>query len=177
LQAVNADKELTEGYSNFTKTQIKNLVKYCDVAISEMNSYIAVKRSQQQPRRRKAQPPERIAAKVQYLREDKALELQSLPPAKLVGCKEAWLYDTGKRKLIYLVADSHTATLTVKGTTVLGFDTTKSVSKTVRKPEAQLAEFMKLGKPASRKYVEDMKTVGIEPSGRLNAETLILKVN
>jgi hypothetical protein len=45
------------------------------------------------------------------------LKLKGLPAASLVDKAEAWLYDTKKRKLIHLVADSHTQAFTVKSQT------------------------------------------------------------
>jgi hypothetical protein len=63
---------------------------------------------------------------------------------------------------------------TVKGNTVLGFDSAKSQVKTIRKPTT-LNELMKAGKPASRKFFTDLTTVGTVPTGRMNDDIVILK--
>ncbi|NBR23377.1 MAG: hypothetical protein EBU08_06300, partial [Micrococcales bacterium] len=39
-----------------------------------------------------------------------------------------------KRKLIHLVADSHTQAFTVKSNSIIGFSTVETMQKTVRKP-------------------------------------------
>jgi hypothetical protein len=103
------------------------------------------------------------------------IDLTSVHPSKLHGASEAYLYDVQLRKLTYLVADEYSKTFTVKGTSILGFDTTKSQTKTLRKPEAQLKEFLKLGKPAGRKFFNEVKAVATTPKGRTSERTVILK--
>jgi hypothetical protein len=76
--------------------------------------------------------------------------------------------------LIYLIADEYSKTFTVKGNTILGFDSAKSEAKTIRKPTT-LNDLMKAGKPASRKFFTDLTTVGTSPTGRMNDDIVILK--
>jgi hypothetical protein len=63
---------------------------------------------------------------------------------------------------------------TIKGNTVLGFDTGKSEVKTLRKPGEQLKEIMG-SKPAARKYFEGIKATATAPNGRFNDNMLILR--
>jgi hypothetical protein len=144
--------------------------------ISEFNGYISLKQSAKKIRVKKPVPVEKTVARIKYQKKDEALNLTSLPPTKLHHATEAYLYDTVRRKLIYLVADDYSKCLIVKGTAILGFDKKKSQSKTLRKPQEQLKEFMKVGKPASRKVFDEIKAVSAIPNGRPNANTIILKV-
>jgi hypothetical protein len=123
-------------------------------------------------------PVEKIVGKLKFLKkfEDAAtkLKLESISPTKLHGASEAWIYDSGKRKLHHYIADDYSKTFTVKGNTLLGFDTTKSEVKTLRKPAEQLKEIMG-GKPAARKFFNDIKAVATTPNGRFNDDMVILK--
>jgi hypothetical protein len=85
------------------------------------------------------------------------------------------MYDTEKRKLHYYIADSHVGSMSVKGTTILGFDSTNSGVKTIRKPQDFFKAFMTAGKPAARKLFKDLSTVQTEPNGRTNENLIILK--
>jgi hypothetical protein len=58
----------------------------------------------------------------------------------------------------------------------MGFDLDKSVSKTLRKPAEQLAEFAKAGKVALRTFIKDIKAVEVKLNGRINSDVLLLKV-
>ena len=67
--------------------------------------------------------------------------------------------------------------LTVKGTSILGFDENLSIQKTLRKPEDQIKEFKDSGKVKLRKFLDDIKTTDTKLNGRCNPETVLLKVN
>ena len=172
------DSQLVQGYGHLTKTQLKNVVKFIELVISDLNSYISVKKAAKAPRARKAVPVEKIVAKLKYLKTFKdtasKLDLMSISPIKLHGASEAWVYDTAKRKLHHYIADDYSKTFTVKGSTLLGFDTAQSEVKTLRKPSEQLKEVMG-SKPAARKYFKDIKAVSTTPNGRFNDAMIILK--
>ena len=172
------DSQLVQGYQHLTKTQLKNVVKFIELVISDLNSYISVKKAAKAPRARKAVPVEKIVAKLKYLKTFKdtasKLDLMSISPIKLHGSSEAWVYDTAKRKLHHYIADDYSKTFTVKGSTLLGFDTAQSEVKTLRKPSEQIKEVMG-SKPAARKYFKDIKAVSTTPNGRFNDAMIILK--
>jgi hypothetical protein len=172
------DSDLVQGYAFLTKTQVKNIVKFIEQVLSELNSYISVKKTTRAPRARKPVSVEKQVSKLKYLRafKDEALKLDltSIHPTKLHGASEAWVYDTAKRKLHHYVADEYSKTFTVKGNTILGFDTRNSEMKTLRKPTEQLKEIMG-SKPAARKYFKDIKSVSTVPNGRFNDNLIILK--
>ena len=172
------DAQLVQGYNHLTKTQIKNIVKFIELVINDLNSYISVKKAAKAPRARKAVPVEKIVAKLKYLKTFKdtasKLDLVSISPIKLHGASEAWVYDSAKRKLHHYIADDYSKTFTVKGSTLLGFDTAQSEVKTLRKPAEQLKEVMG-SKPAARKYFKDIKAVATTPNGRFNQHMIILK--
>jgi hypothetical protein len=172
------DAQLVQGYNYLTKTQIKNIVKFIELVINDLNSYISVKKAAKAPRARKAVPVEKIVAKLKYLKTFKdtasKLDLVSISPIKLHGASEAWVYDSAKRKLHHYIADDYSKTFTVKGSTLLGFDTAQSEVKTLRKPAEQLKEVMG-SKPVARKYFKDIKAVATTPNGRFNEHMIILK--
>lgn len=172
------DKQLQEAYGHYTKTQIKQIIKFCESIIKDLNSYSTVKKANAKPRTRKAVPIEKIVAKLKFLKkfssENGDLKLESISPTKLHGATEAWVYDSGKRKLHHYIADEYSKTFTVKGNTLLGFDNAKSEVKTLRKPAEQIKEVMG-SKPAARKFFTDIKAVSTTPNGRFNDDMVILK--
>lgn len=172
------DPQLVQAYSHVTKTQVKNTIKFIEAMLASVGSYISNKKATKAPRKRKAVPPEKVVAKLKFLKEFKdaqtKLNLVSVHPKQLLGASEAWVYDTAKRKLHHYVADDLMKTFSVKGNTLLGFDTLKSEMKTLRKPGEQIKEIMG-SKPVARKYFKDIKAVAVTPTGRFNADMIILK--
>ena len=115
-------------------------------------------------------------SKLKYLKEFPELKLTSESPTKLIEANEAWLYDTKKRKLIYVVADTHIGSLSVKNNNILGFDAGASVQKTLRKPAEQLKQMTSIGKPAARKYFKDIKATEVAWNPRGTENLVVLRV-
>lgn len=169
------DAQLVEGYSPWTKTQIKNFVKFAEQVIADCGNYVQIKKVERKPRAKKAVSPEKQASKFKFLKEFPELKLTSEAPAKLVGSSEAWLYDTKKRKLVHVVADQHLGTFSVKGSAIVGFDTGGTNQKTLRKPAEQIKALLAGGKPAQRKYFKEIKATETKYNGRGNENLIILK--
>jgi len=169
------DSDLVEGYSNFTKIELRNMIKFAEQVINDCGAYVQIKKVERKPRAKKAVSPEKQASKFKYLKAFEELKLESEPPARLVGAGEAWLYDTKKRKLIYVVADTHIGEITVKNNMLLGFDAAASVQKTLRKPAEQIKSLLAGGKPAARKYFKDIKATDTKFNGRGTENLIILR--
>jgi hypothetical protein len=170
-----ADADLVEGYSHLNKNQIKQCVKFIEQVIADCGNYVQIKKVERKPRAKKAVSPERVSAKFKYLKEFAELKLTSVTPAQLVNASEAWLYDTKKRKIIHVMADTHIGTFSIKGSAIIGFDTVQTVQKTLRKPAEQIKELMAGGKPAARKVFKDIKATETKYNGRGNENLIILK--
>ena len=169
------DAQLVEAYGHLSKIQLRNIVKFCEAVINDCGAYVQIKKVERKPRKVKAVPPEKRAAKFKILAEFAELKLKSQPAASLVDKSEAWLYDTKKRKLIHLVADSHTQSFTVKNNSVIGFSTVETVQKTLRKPAEQLKGIVGAGKPAARKAFKDIKATETAWNARGTENLIILK--
>ena len=128
------------------------------------------------PRIKKLVSVDKLVSKLKYKKDDKALGIVSLNPTQIVGAKEAWVFDVKTRKLTKYVADDTAGSLSVKGASIIGVNQAKSTSKTLRKPAEQLAAFKKCGKVQLRTFMEEIPTVGISPSGKINENQIILKI-
>ena len=169
------DPQVIEGYGNLSKIQLRNVLKFCEAVVNDCGAYVQIKKVERKPRKVKAVPPEKRAAKFKYMAEFIELKLKSLPPAQLVDKSEAWLYDTKKRKLIHIVADEYAKVFTVKNNSIIGFSTAETLQKTVRKPVETLKALGSAGKPAARKLFKDIKTTETAFNGRGTENLIILK--
>lgn len=172
------DSQLNEGYSIYSKMQIRYSIKVIEDIIAELNGYISLKQVAKKPRIVKAVPVEKTVAKMKYCKAFKddtlKIDLTGLSPVKLHQCQEAWVYDTAKRKMHHYVADDYSKCLIVKGNTLIGFDKKESGVKTLRKPAEQIKALVG-SKPAARKYFKEIKAVETVPNGRFNESMIILK--
>lgn len=168
-------EQLKEGYRHLNKAQVKKIVAFYNDILTACDMLMQEAKVNKKPRARKAVPAEKIIAKLKYLKSDQTMKLVSINPVDIIGAKELWIYNTKTRKLGKYVA-AEFQELGVKGTTIVGYDANKSVQKTLRKPEEQLKAFKDAGKVALRKFLEDIKAVDIKLNGRINEETVLLKV-
>jgi hypothetical protein len=115
-------------------------------------------------------------AKLKYKKTDEPLKLVSINPVDVLGASEVWIYNTKTRKLGKYVADSIQGPITVKGTSLVGFDEHASVCKTLRKPEEKLKEFKAASKVQLRKFLDGINATDTKMNGRINEETILLRV-
>jgi len=169
------DSQLVEGYSYLSKVQLRNIVKFCESVISDCGAYVQIKKVERKPRKVKPVSPEKKAAKFKHQLEFAELKLKGLPAASLVDKSEAWLYDTKKRKLIHVVADSHAGSFTIKSSSIIGFSVSETQQKTVRKPAETIKAIQAAGKPAARKIFKDLTTTETQFNGRSSENLLVLK--
>ena len=169
------DALLVEAYSHLTRIQLRNCVKFCEAVINDCGAYVQIKKVERKPRKVKAVPPEKRAAKFKHTAEFAELKLKGLPAASLVDKAEAWLYDTKKRKLIHVVADSHTQAFTIKNNSIIGYSTVETLQKTVRKPADVVKAIQAAGKPAARKIYKDLTTTETPWNARGTENLVVLK--
>lgn len=169
------DKLLSEGYSNFTKPELKkyalfhtNLLKACDM----LQEVAKVERA---PRKPKPISQEKVVSKLKFKKDDNTLGIVSSNPVQIIGAKEVWVYNTKTRKLgQYKALDERG--LGVKGAGLINFSS-DSVEKTLRKPAETLAEFKKASKVKLRTFMKDVATVDIPLGGKINEHHIILRID
>jgi hypothetical protein len=154
---------------------MKKLIEFYQEIAAACTMLMQEAKVNKKPRARKAKPAEKIVEKMKYCKSNEPLKLVSINPTDILGAKELWIFNTKTRKLGKYVAAEYQE-LGVKGTSITGFDENASVQKTLRKPEDQLKEFKAAGKVALRKFLEDIKAVDIKLNGRINEDTVLLKV-
>lgn len=170
------DEQLKEAYSHYKAADYKRFEEFYSKLFADLESYEQVKKATKKARVRKAPSKEKLVAKMKYLKEDTKMKLVSINPVDILTAEQLWVYNAKTRKLGKYVADAHSATLGIKGTSIIGFDESQSVQKTLRKPELQIKEFQKATKVQLRKFLENIKTTDTKLNGRINADTILLKV-
>lgn len=166
--------QLAEGYAYAGKKKLKTAIDIFDNILVSLGKKINTQKVQQ-IRKKKPVDKAKLVKRLKFLASDEKLGLNSVVPSEVLGASSVWVYDTAKRKLGHYVGES-SGSIYVKGTTLLGVDEKQSVSKTLRKPEMQLKEFMKLRKVTTqREWFDGIKSVGAKLNGRTNDNLLILR--
>jgi hypothetical protein len=169
------NKDVKEGWSNISKPELKKLISFCDQVILDCQKISGESIKTRKPRKRKQKTPEQLVSKVKICNEFAELNLKSVEIKSIVGASQLWVYNTKYRKLgVYNSLDA--GGFSIKGTTLQNFNETKSVQKKLRKPEESLPKLLSAGKVLLRNFMSEIRAVESPLTGRLNEETVLLKV-
>ncbi len=166
------DPQLIEGYNNFTKIQIRKIINFIDLILSDASRIGTEVITNRKPRTKKVTPVDQLLSKVQYCTEYPELNIKSIEPKSIIGSNQVWLYNTKYRKLILLNAQDGTG-FSIKGTTIYNIDEQTSIQK-IAKPEVVLG-VLKATKVGLRNIMTNIRTTASLVTGRLNTDTIILK--
>lgn len=161
-------EQLNEGYAHIDARQKGNYISWLELVLGMAKTS---EKAEFRVRVRKPQKPEKIVKRFKYLKEHAELKLTSEDPKSLVDATQVVLYNTKTRRVdIYIAAEGKA--LSVKGTSIINYDATKSLRKVVRKPE--LLAGLGKGKVTLRNWFDALTTKSIECNGRSSADTIIL---
>jgi len=169
-------EQLREGYAHRTKKQSQAWLDALTALVSACEHLVDKSKATRKPRVKKPVSKEKLVAKVKHCASDDKFKIVSTNPIEILGSKEVWVFNIKTRKLGKYVVAADAGVLGIRGTAIVGFDETLSVQKTLRKPDETLKEFKTASKVKLRKFLEDIKTTDTKLNGRLNEDTVILKV-
>ena len=176
--------QLKEGYAHLKKAEIKMFVSAIEGLLEALDFVVDTAKATRAPRKAKPKSADKLVEKLKFAKTDDKYKLASVNPTEIIGASELWVFNVKTRKLGKYIAKNIDpkgmgragSGLQVKGTTIIGFDETQSIQKTLRKPEEQLKAFKSSGKVALRKFLDDIATTDTKLNGRCNPETILLKV-
>lgn len=169
------DPEIDEAYSFMSVPKRKRVVEFLIGEIKSVENLLKNSSNRKTVSKRKRKVvPAKVVRKLKFKRECEELKIKSESPVSLVGAKTAVLYNTKTKQMQIYVADPNG--LTVKGTTMVNFDTKHSSGRVVRKPEEFLSNIKELSKTQILSEFNKLTTKEKPLTGRVNMDTLILKV-
>ena len=169
------DEQCKEAYAHMKPADWKRHIAWYEDVLADCQSFAQLKKTTRKARVKKMPSRDKLVAKLKYKATDDTVKVASINPGTIIEAEVLWVYNTKTRKLGKYVAEQHHR-LGVKGASIIGFDESQSVQKTLRKPIEQLATFQKANKINLRKFMSTIKTTETKLTGRINNETILLKV-
>jgi len=169
------DDQLNEAYSKVKRMKKKRYAEFLKNIIYACETRLDVQKASRKTRKTKEKPVKDIVANVKYLPAAPEFGIKSVNPTKLVGASQVWVFNTKYRQLgVYNALGPNG--ITVKGTTLQGFDEKTSTGKTLRKPEEVLPKVLSGGRVARRNLIPSIRAVEKKMTGRINKDTVIMRV-
>ena len=160
----NKDPDLSEGWSYLNSTKIKRLQGYLETIVDEFRVAGTIKR------RKKKISPEKLVKSLKYLSEFD--DIHSVDPTGIIGAKEVLLYNTKQKKISLYTSDTG---LSVKGSTLQNHNS--GIVKNCGRKDTKWLKMLS-GCPAMRmrNEINTLRAKEQEPTGRVNKDTLILRI-
>jgi len=169
------DPDLVEAYKGWRKPVLKIMALFIKKIIDHLDEAAAAQVSIRKPRKKKEKPAHVLVSKLKYKVEDKDLNIKSVQSKDIIHAQQLWIYNTKYRNLSVYNALGPSG-LSVRGTTIIGYDQDSSVTKKLRKPEQVIPQVLNEGKVGLRKIMSAIKTTETKANGRCNEETILLRV-
>ena len=124
-------------------------------------------------RKKRKTDPKKVVAKVQYEKQSKEFGIKSVDPINILDSTKVVVYNTKYNTLsVYYACAGQT--LSIKGTTIQNFDEDKSESRTIKRPKDVIKTIK--NQTTLDKVWNSQHSMIKSPNGRLNANTVIMKV-
>ena len=168
------DEYVKESYPRPRKEMIEG-AKFFTAIATDAEKLASNKNAARKPRKKKPVSFEKKVKNLKFKKDDIDNKLVSIDPVKILGAEKLWIYNVKTRKLgVYVAADG--AGLGVKGSSIENYKYSESISKTLRKPKETLSRVLDGGKVVLRKVMGEINSKPNELNGRINKDTILLRV-
>ena len=169
-------EQLVEGYDFLSRPQLKKFRDLIQDIVDTCNEHSKLSKAVRKPRRKKSRTPGQIVKKLKYCEKSEEYGVSSIDPRKIVGASKVILFNEKYRTLTILESSELVDGLSVKGTTIVGFDEKKSKQIKLREPKSFLEVCVNSGIRAINNKYKTLTTKETTAKGRVNGNTVIVKV-
>lgn len=168
------DEYVKESYPRPRKEMIE-AAKFFTAIATDAEKLASNKNAARKPRKKKPVSFEKKVKNLKFKKDDIDNKLVSIDPVKILGAEKLWIYNVKTRRLgVYVAADG--AGLGVKGSSIENYKYSESICKTLRKPKDVLSRVLDGGKVVLRKVMGEINSKPSELNGRINKDTILLRV-
>jgi hypothetical protein len=176
LAVTGKDAQIKEAYARHGVARNKKYLEFIQAIVSNAESLANVKKAIRATRKPKEKSAIQLVSKMKFLAESAQYKVASVDPSRIIKSQMLITYNTKYKKLVVYVAASDSTGLSVKGTTIINYDESTSISKTLRKPEDFLPQVLSTSKAGFVRAFAGLKTASSTPNGRINQDTILLRV-
>ena len=174
--------QLEEGYAHMSPATQKGCLEVYRKITDACDIVEAESKVNRKPRKTRTKSPEDLVKKLKFKQSDADYGLASILPADIIYSRMLVVFNTKNRKIgVYYASNidpmgqqREGSGLSVKGTTIIGYDETKSLQRTIRKTAEFLPQLKKATRAKTEKLFQTLKTTETKLNGRINGETILL---
>jgi len=165
--------QAVEGYSHLTRAELNRRIKCCKAMLEDLEKIKASAKATRTVRAKKPVAIDKQVSKLKYKKEDSDYKLTSINPALLIGARCAFVFNTKYKTITKYVSDTG---FTASGSTLKNVNLEASVQNSLRKPDQFLPLVLTKSERQIEKAWSELTTKSRQPNGRINSETILLRV-
>ena len=167
--------QAVEGYSHLKRVELRHRLQACQDMLLDLDRIKSAAKATRKTRVKKPMAADKQVKNMKYKTEDATFKLVSISPSQIVGKIRLYTFNTKTRILAEYLTQSVNG-FEVSGTSIKNFDKANSRQVKLRKPEEFLPEIFDRTPKQISKAWSDLTTKSSVPNGRINADTILLRV-
>ena len=168
-------EQAVEGYSHLKKSTLNHRIKVCKAMLEDLERIRSATKATRNVKVKRPKSVDKQVAKVQYKKEDNDFKIVSINPIQIPTKARLYAFNTKSKMIIEYVTESVNG-FEISGSTIKNFS--KGLSRTIclRKP----LDFLPIVLQKTPKQIDaawqTLKTKTKVPNGRINKDTILLRV-
>ena len=168
-------EQAVEGYSHLTRPELNRRIKECNNMLLDLDRIKSATKALRKVKIKRPMSADKQVSKLKYKKEDNDFKLVSINPVQIIGSTLLYTFHTKYKILTEFVTESPNG-FQISGSTIKHFDAENSRSIKVRKPESILSVVMSKTQNQIDKEWKTLTTKTTSANGRINNETILLRV-
>ena len=167
--------QAVEGYSHLKRSTLNHRIKVCKAMLEDLERIRSATKATRNVKVKRPKSVDKQVAKVQYKKEDNDFKIVSINPIQIPTKSRLYAFNTKSKMVIEYITESVNG-FEISGSTIKNFS--KGLSRTIclRKP----LDFLPIVLQKTPKQIDaawqTLKTKTKVPNGRINKDTILLRV-
>jgi len=167
--------QAVEGYSHLKRSTLNQRIKICTAMLEDLERIRSATKASRNVKIKRPKSVDKQVAKVQYKKEDNDFKIVSINPIQIPTKTRLYAFNTKSKMVIEYVTESPNG-FEISGSTIKNISTGLSRTVCLRKP----LDFLPIVLQKTPKQINDawetLKTKTKVPNGRINKDTILLRV-
>ena len=167
--------QAVEGYSHLKRSTLNQRIKICTSMLEDLERIRSATKASRNVKIKRPKSVDKQVAKVQYKKEDNDFKIVSINPIQIPTKTRLYAFNTKSKMVIEYVTESPNG-FEISGSTIKNISTGLSRTVCLRKPLDFLPTVLQKTPKQINDAWETLKTKTKVPNGRINKDTILLRV-
>tara|TARA_B100000508_G_scaffold116383_1_gene95753 strand:- start:1025 stop:2170 length:1146 start_codon:yes stop_codon:yes gene_type:complete len=167
--------QAVEGYAHLNRSELNRRINECHSMLNDLSKIKLATKALRKVKIKKVKSADKQVKNLKYKKEDNDFKIVSINPVQVIGSVMLYTFNTKYKVLTQYITQAGTG-FEISGSTIKNFSKEDSRSIKLRKPDQILPIVLSKSQTQINKEWDKLTTKTFKPNGRLNKETILLRV-